>query len=535
MSGRETKKRHSSQPLGGEAKDSRSEVEAGTGLGSSLAECTQAGDMLTWSQVTGRGRGGGAGGGGGGGRGALLSSNRFGLLSQANSYPDRSMRSSSVSSRGSRRGTQASTAATNTTSTARSGTNQDEEGTDLTYSESSLGPNTKFVTPSPDGAFRDDFAIEFQQINGRPFKGSITVKEARNTVFKEILGFNPKLLHSIRPVFGGTPTIRFKLKEQINLDDLTRVEYFDLERKINQSKTDIISCRIMGIRGMQSAPNYDGTSNDVRWIKIENCQYELEEEQILEWLRLYGQPLSLLGEDVMPDSDSEDGLLGNGTYSLKMKLVKDVPQFLPMHGRKIRVYFKNMTKLCTNCYGCHTRRQCTNERVPWINYVRDFMQANPDIDESFYGKWWDIVDGEFPGYFDQSVGEANDAAKRDEESNKQSRASAEIPSFRNPTRFAPPQPQGDHQRQSRDPRIQKQQLQRREHQGQDQDEISTLMQRGLTLSDAENYVRNRREQQRLEERMREPGTSEARETRNTTMSIAKFGPTSSGRGGLSFN
>ena len=114
MSGRETKKRHSSQPLGGEAKDSRSEVEAGTGLGSSLAECTQAGDMLTWSQVTGRGRGGGAGGGGGGGRGALLSSNRFGLLSQANSYPDRSMRSSSVSSRGSRRGTQASTAATNT-------------------------------------------------------------------------------------------------------------------------------------------------------------------------------------------------------------------------------------------------------------------------------------------------------------------------------------------------------------------------------------------------------------------------------------
>ena len=71
-------------------------------------------------------------------------------------------------------------------------------------------------------------------------------------------------------------TIRFKLKEQINLDNLTTVEFFDLERKVSSSRTDIISCRIMGIRGLQAEPNYDGTSNDIRWIKIENCEDSIE-------------------------------------------------------------------------------------------------------------------------------------------------------------------------------------------------------------------------------------------------------------------
>ena len=33
------------------------------------------------------------------------------------------------------------------------------------------------------------------------------------------------------------------------------------------------------------------------------------------------------------------------------------------------------------------------------------MKANPDITENFYGKWWDVVDTEFPGYFDQDEDE----------------------------------------------------------------------------------------------------------------------------------
>jgi hypothetical protein len=516
MTGRGSKKRYSSQPLGGEAKDARGEEEANV-------QTVQAGDNPTWSEVTAK-----AGGRGGG----FQTSNRFGLLAQASSYPDRSMRSASISSRGSRRGT--TVAQSRADLGAGSGGGQWDGGPnqDLEYSESSLGPNSKFVTPIPEGAYRDDFAIEFQQINGKPFRGSITVKEARNDVFKEILGFNPALLHSIRPVFGGIPTIRFKLKEQINLDDLTGVEYFDLERRVNPSRTDIISCRIMGIRGMQAAPNYDGTSNDVRWVKIENCEYALEEEEIMEWLRLYGQPLSLLGEDVFPDSDSDSAPLGNGTYSLKMKLVKDIPQYLPMHGRKIRVYFKNMTKLCTNCYGCHTRRQCTNDRVPWVVYVRDFMKANPDITENFYGKWWDVIDQEFPGYFDEDKEDVQDESTPAQPPLRNEAPA--LPTSSRPTRFAPARTtdQNSQQRQSRDPRVRRQQ--------EEEVELDSLVVKGLTIDEAKNYLKNKKEQKQLEQRMKNLSTNLSSQVYNRGKereTITKTGPgsTRGGRGGLSFN
>ena len=515
------KKRHSSQPLEGDAKDSRTENNAA--------------DIPSWSQVTSRGRG-------------TATLNRFSLLSQACSYPDRTMRSESICSRGSRgsRGSRRGATHDNTRQGASSAHGNDHEGSELTYSESSLGEASRFVTPQPDGAFRDDFAIEFQQINGRPFKGTITLKEARDRIFRDILGFNPSMLHSIRPVFGGVPTIRFKLKEQIDIDCMASVEYFELERIVNPTRTDVISCRVMGVRGLQAAPNYDGTANDVRWIKVENCEYAVPNEKIVQWLSLYGQPLSLLGEDKYPDSDSEAGPLGNGTYSIKMKLVKDVPQFLPMHGRKIRIYFKNMTKLCTNCYGHHSRRQCTNRKVPWIVYVRDFMMENPDITEDFYGKWWDAVDEEFPGYFDQEQQVENlpqredvtnpENQHRQEESQTQNHSTqnAENPDRSNQNSRKLP-PTTNQRRRSRDPRLYVPQH--------EQDELVVLMERGLTMLDAKNYMKNKKEQQLLEQRMSGPSLAQTASGSNiqdrTRGNTANIGPGSGssrwGRGGLTFN
>ena len=522
MTGRGTnvgKKRHSSQPLGGNAKDARGEADPELELGAAAQIADLPVDQSsTWSLVTARGRAG------------LQTSNRFGLLAQSNSFPDKSMRSGSISSRGSRssrRGGPSDRSQPFQVGHGRDTVENQEPGQELKYSESSLGAASRFVTPPPDGAYRDDFAIEFQELNGKPFKGTITLKEARDTIFKGILGFNPNLLHSIRPVFGGTPTIRFKLKEQIYLDDLSSVEYFDLERKVSYSRTDIISCRIMGIRGIQATPNYDGTSNDVRWVKIENCEYQIGDEEITRWMKLYGQPLSLLGEDVLPDSDSDGGPLGNGTYSIKMKLTKDIPQFLPMHGRKIRVYFKNMNKLCTNCYGSHSRRQCTNERTPWVVYVRDFMKNNPDITQDYYGKWWEVVDNEFPGYFDD---DSND----DPQVNQQRAAQIQVPSTstsretvsNNKSSFI-------QRRQSRDPRLTKQDTKN--------DEITSLLNRGLSLKDAKDYVRNKKEQDQLEKMMKEWGSfqdiSDQQSQRGLFRSNTNIGPGSSrgGRGGLSFN
>ena len=92
------------------------------------------------------------------------------------------------------------------------------------------------------------------------------------------------------------------------------------------------------------------------------------------------------------DSDDCKDPVGNGNLATRMRISKSIPQFLPMLGRKIRVYYRGITKLCINCYKPgHIRKDCTNQTVGWIAYVESFMQENT-LDDSFYGNWKKIVE-----------------------------------------------------------------------------------------------------------------------------------------------
>ena len=182
-----------------------------------------------------------------------------------------------------------------------------------------------------------------------------------------------------------------------------------------------------------------------------------------------------------------------------MKLTKSIPQFLPMHRRKIRLYHNGIDKLCTNCFEHHTRRQCRNQKKKWIEYVRDFMMDHPDLTEEYYGRWWDVVDVEYPGYFDN----AQDAP------NEQAQAA--------PTRFA--EPRSTLPKPNRDPRLnrdlrqqqttqtQQQTQQRMQQENQmnqtfdRQREMSRLLANGLTLTDARRYLSSMEEMETLNARM----------------------------------
>jgi hypothetical protein len=78
-----------------------------------------------------------------------------------------------------------------------------------------------------------------------------------------------------------------------------------------------------------------------------------------------------------------------------MKLKKDIPQLLPMFGKRIRIYYRGVQKLCTKCFGNHNRLHCRNDKVRWIDYVLRFIENNPDIPEEMYGRWWQVVNEEF--------------------------------------------------------------------------------------------------------------------------------------------
>ena len=251
-----------------------------------------------------------------------------------------------------------------------------------------------FVTKKPEGAFRDELVVEFQTLDDKPFKGSITVKEARKRVYQEILGFQQEDLASLRLTYSGMPIAIFKLKSQFNIDNLEKFQNFDLVRpqlaQGEAKKDSVLKCKIRGIRTEQRVEGEAYKDTGMRWVKVEGSDFRVEKEKMIEWLSYFGEIKSEITEDELEGSDdSADDLppCGNGIYSVKMRIVRDMPQFMPMYGKRVRLYYRGIVKRCSNCFMAHKRNQCKNERVTWPDYVKGFNQIFPDIPKGMYGKW----------------------------------------------------------------------------------------------------------------------------------------------------
>ena len=88
-------------------------------------------------------------------------------------------------------------------------------------------------------------------------------------------------------------------------------------------------------------------------------------------------------EDLFDDGgvlDSEiHGTNRSGIYSVKIKLAKDIPQLLPIMGRRIKIQYKGVRRMCTNCFGQHPKQACRSQKLHWLDYTANFISANKDI------------------------------------------------------------------------------------------------------------------------------------------------------------
>ena len=88
-------------------------------------------------------------------------------------------------------------------------------------------------------------------------------------------------------------------------------------------------------------------------------------------------------------------LTGSGVIKTRMRIDYELPQYLPMYGQKVRLYYGGIEKTCTICYcNGHVRRECTNQKRQWISYVMDYMESHPDVPVDYYGRWSKIVSDE---------------------------------------------------------------------------------------------------------------------------------------------
>ena len=170
-------------------------------------------------------------------------------------------------------------------------------------------------------------------------------------------------------------------------------------------------CTVRGVRDQvnklfqdcRPRPVEDPNGPWVRWVKLEGTGFDFNKENLKKWLNNFGTLQSEFEKDIMKfeddiiDDDDEDDLpktsyVVSGKLAVKIEIREPIPQFLPAFGKKIKVHYRGIEKLCVNCYsGGHIRTECTNERVSWMEYVNLFKEAYTGIDRDLYGTWNNLL------------------------------------------------------------------------------------------------------------------------------------------------
>ena len=162
----------------------------------------------------------------------------------------------------------------------------------------------------------------------------------------------------------------------------------------------MLGCKIRGLRNpanrpthiskaARSEPNDQHQDDGTRVVSIIGCEYRLTESEILNWLVKFGEVKSEITEEILQEEDRfQDPTLppvGNGTYLVTMKLKKDMPNWVPMYGRRVRLEYKGIRKQCNNCYGKHIKKYCKSDKVKMEEFAEIFKTQFPEIPEDHYG------------------------------------------------------------------------------------------------------------------------------------------------------
>jgi len=215
------------------------------------------------------------------------------------------------------------------------------------------------------GQMRDLIEIDVLTINDIPYTSQMTEKAVYNEIYKGVYKLPKENIHGIRCAWRGHPFITIKLGTKIDIDELPR-EFSYSRFYINdkgEQKDYKISCETRGIRPkgiIQPGPRnnpHEGQKKWVRWLKIDQGGYDMEKEMLVNWLSKYTCNLmsdikeeNIVVSDIDEDSEAEAGAgtvqLGTSSLSVQVELVKHIPEFLPIDGKKVRIYYGGMSKQC---------------------------------------------------------------------------------------------------------------------------------------------------------------------------------------------
>jgi hypothetical protein len=76
-------------------------------------------------------------------------------------------------------------------------------------------------------------------------------------------------------------------------------------------------------------------------------------------------------------------------YDIEVTLSEFIPEWLPMFGKKVRIFHHGMPRQCNGCFEIgHLKWECKNQKMNWQAYVQK-MKNSGKFQKELFGSWLD--------------------------------------------------------------------------------------------------------------------------------------------------
>ena len=115
-------------------------------------------------------------------------------------------------------------------------------------------------------------------------------------------------------------------------------------------------------------------------LRLEGCNYKINEEEILDWIQMYGVIQGEVEKEaiILNEGSDDKVTMGTGVYLVPARLDRLVPNLLPIQGKRIKVWYQGVKRQCNQCYGYHKTETLCLEKS-FDEYMDEFKANNPNI------------------------------------------------------------------------------------------------------------------------------------------------------------
>ena len=234
------------------------------------------------------------------------------------------------------------------------------------------------------------FKFEVIGINDKSFYGSLSESEIV-FIWEKILGRTKDEIFAMAYNRSLTRNFKvtFKLIKNLIPSEIHPEPHFVYYRKSDPNtepgEEDAIHCKIIGYTNARPVELGQFTR-----ITAKTNGFAVSPTEIIAWLSKFGSV------NAIHDYERNSEGLRSDVVETEIRLMKHVPEFLPIAGRKIQISYPGIPKACNNCFGIgHMKRNCRNKKKDWLDRVAE-IRASGDFEDTLFGGWIPILERERP-------------------------------------------------------------------------------------------------------------------------------------------